>query len=199
MFLYDTVTLIGSVMSWSTYQRHINGVVSNGVVPKKQICKLVAKPAPDIFRIQGVYHNEAQCKSYTDANSTNTQQGLRTSARPRDGKPNSLLCMYIYIYIHTYTYIYIYTYVYRERERSSASLGREPLRLVRAGGVSRFVVVIIIVVVVVIIIVIILIVIIIVIIVMLRLGSLEVRPGLSFRRRAVASAPFNIILYYDKV
>ena len=91
-------------------------------------------------------------------------------------------------------------YTERERERSSASLGREPLRLVRAGGVSRFVVVIIIVVVVVvIIIVIILIVIIIVIIVMLRLGSLEVRPGLSFRRRAVASAPFNIILYYDKV
>ena len=39
-------------------QRHINGVVSNGVVPKSQICKLVAKPAPDIFRIQGVYHNE---------------------------------------------------------------------------------------------------------------------------------------------
>ena len=39
-------------------QRHINGVVSNGVVPKNQICKLVAKPAPDIFRIQGVYHNE---------------------------------------------------------------------------------------------------------------------------------------------
>ena len=36
-------------------QRHINGVVSNGVVPKSQICKLVAKPAPDIFRIQGVY------------------------------------------------------------------------------------------------------------------------------------------------
>ena len=32
-------------------QRHINGVVSNGVVPKSQICKLVAKPAPDIFRI----------------------------------------------------------------------------------------------------------------------------------------------------
>ena len=32
--------------------------VSNGVVPKSQICKLVAKPAPDIFRIQGVYHNE---------------------------------------------------------------------------------------------------------------------------------------------
>ena len=36
-------------------QRHINGVVSNGVVPKSQICKLVAQPAPDIFRIQGVY------------------------------------------------------------------------------------------------------------------------------------------------
>ena len=36
------------------YQRHINGVVSNGVVPKSQICKLVAKPAPDIFRIEGV-------------------------------------------------------------------------------------------------------------------------------------------------
>ena len=34
---------------------HINGVVSNGVVPKSQICKLVAKPAPDIFSIQGVY------------------------------------------------------------------------------------------------------------------------------------------------
>ena len=30
------------------YQRHIKGVVSNGVVPKSQICKLVAKPAPDI-------------------------------------------------------------------------------------------------------------------------------------------------------
>ena len=39
------------------YQRHINGVASNGVLPKSQICKLVAKPAPDIFRIQGVYHN----------------------------------------------------------------------------------------------------------------------------------------------
>ena len=38
-------------------RRHINGVVSNGVVPKSQICKLVAKSAPDIFRIQGVYHN----------------------------------------------------------------------------------------------------------------------------------------------
>ena len=39
-------------------QRHINRVVSNGFVPKSHICKLVAKPAPDIFRIQGVYHNE---------------------------------------------------------------------------------------------------------------------------------------------
>ena len=29
-------------------RRHINGVVSNGVVPKSQICKLVAKPAPEI-------------------------------------------------------------------------------------------------------------------------------------------------------
>ena len=35
-------------------RRHINGVVSNGVVPKSQICKLVAKPATDIFRIQGM-------------------------------------------------------------------------------------------------------------------------------------------------
>ena len=29
-------------------QRHINGVVSNGVVPKSQICELGAKPAPEI-------------------------------------------------------------------------------------------------------------------------------------------------------
>jgi len=39
-------------------RRDINGVVSNWVVPKSQICKLVAKPAPEIFRIQGTYHNE---------------------------------------------------------------------------------------------------------------------------------------------
>ena len=50
-------------------QRHINGVVSNGVVPKSQICKLVAKPAPDIFRIQGVYHNEAQFQMTCVSNS----------------------------------------------------------------------------------------------------------------------------------
>ena len=48
---------------WSPTQRHINGVVSHGVVPKSQICKMVAKPAPDIIRIQGVYHNEAQFHS----------------------------------------------------------------------------------------------------------------------------------------
>jgi len=41
-------------------RRNINGVVSNGVVPKNQICKLVAKFAPEICRIQGTCHNEAQ-------------------------------------------------------------------------------------------------------------------------------------------
>jgi len=38
---------------WAGSRRNINGVVSNGVVHKNQICKLVAKPAPEIFRIQG--------------------------------------------------------------------------------------------------------------------------------------------------
>ena len=34
--------------SRSGSRRHINGVVSNGVVPKNQICELGAKPAPEI-------------------------------------------------------------------------------------------------------------------------------------------------------
>ena len=41
------------VISRQGIRRNINGVISNGVVPKNQICKLVAKPAPEIFRIQG--------------------------------------------------------------------------------------------------------------------------------------------------
>jgi len=36
-------------------RRNINGVVSNGVVPKSKFCELVAKPAPEIFRRQGCF------------------------------------------------------------------------------------------------------------------------------------------------
>ena len=42
------------VAAWTTTlrkarnRRHINGVVSNGVVPKSQIGKLASKPAPEI-------------------------------------------------------------------------------------------------------------------------------------------------------
>ena len=39
-------------------RRYINGVVSNGVVSKKTDLQMVAKPAPEIFRIQGTYHNK---------------------------------------------------------------------------------------------------------------------------------------------
>ena len=38
-------------------RRYINGVVSNGVVSKKPDLQMVAKPAPETFRIQGTYHN----------------------------------------------------------------------------------------------------------------------------------------------
>ena len=39
-------------------RRDINGVVSNGVVSKKTDLQMVAKPAPEIFRIQGKYHDK---------------------------------------------------------------------------------------------------------------------------------------------
>ena len=62
-------------------QRHINGVVSNGVVPTSQICKLVAKPAPDVFRIQRVYHNEARFQMTRVSNSSGAAAGGRGPAR----------------------------------------------------------------------------------------------------------------------
>ena len=40
------------------HRRYTNGVVSNGVVSKKPDLQMVAKPAPEIFRIQGTYHNK---------------------------------------------------------------------------------------------------------------------------------------------
>ena len=45
------------VSLYAHIQRYTNGVVSNGVVSKKTDLQMVAKPAPEIFRMQGTYHN----------------------------------------------------------------------------------------------------------------------------------------------
>ena len=44
----DVCTKSGRATANDDNRRHINGVVSNGVVPKSQIGKLASKPAPEI-------------------------------------------------------------------------------------------------------------------------------------------------------
>ena len=48
IYIYTMYVYNSTDLAVADSQRHINGVVSNGVVPKKQICKLVARPAPEI-------------------------------------------------------------------------------------------------------------------------------------------------------